>query len=181
MLAKRASGIHAPGFQGAGRQHPEGRAAADVGDLEPDALFSADRDRGDVAVRLPPEPLQGLDRDQTGNDTCRSIKVAAVGNRIEMRAGHEARRSSILAGQGHEKVGGVIAARFEPHGVRLGRDQLMCELLARPVSVTRYPIAVAAAGPQGIEERPNVRLLRHYGVADLRAGKQGSSPLLASA
>ena len=57
----------------------------------------------------------------------------------------------------------------------------MCELLARPVSVTRYPIAVAAAGPQGIEQRPNVRLLRHYGVADLRAGKQGPSPPLASA
>ena len=53
VLAKGAARIDTPGFEGACRQHSEGRAAADVGDLEPDALFGPYRRCGDIAVRSP--------------------------------------------------------------------------------------------------------------------------------
>src|SRR5688572_10225579 len=73
VLAKGATRVHAPGFEGPCRQHAEGRAAADVGDLEPDAFFGADRRGRDVAVRLQAEALQALDGDEAGDDAGGSV------------------------------------------------------------------------------------------------------------
>ena len=42
VFGKGAARIDALGFERARREHPEGRAAANVGDLEPDALFGSD-------------------------------------------------------------------------------------------------------------------------------------------
>ena len=112
------------------------------------------------------EALQALDGDEAGDDTGRSVEIAAIGDRIEMRSGHEARCTSVLACQGHEEVGGVIAACLEPHGVGVGGDQLVCELLALAIGIARDSLAILAARPQGIEERDNVQLLGHHSVAD---------------
>jgi len=71
----------------------------------------------------------------------------------EMRSGHQARGTLILACECHEKVAGVITVCLEPHGPSVRGNQLMRELLARSVGIASDPFAVAAALTQGIEQR----------------------------
>ena len=97
------------------------------------------------------EMLQAFDRDQAGNDTGCAVEVAAVGDGIEMRSRHEARRTSVLACQCHKKIGGMIAACFEPHGLSVRGDQLVRELLARSIGIAGYAFADTATGAQCIK------------------------------
>ena len=81
---------------------------------------------------------------------------------------HEARRASVLAGQCHIEVGGVIATRLEPHGMRTRGDQLVCELLTWSVCIAGHAIAITAARAQSVKKRCNFLLLVHYSAADVR-------------
>ena len=64
VLFEGAAGVDTPGAERARRQNPEGRTAANVGDLEPHALFGPECHGRDVAVRPQSEPLQAPDGDQ---------------------------------------------------------------------------------------------------------------------
>jgi hypothetical protein len=79
--------------------------------------------------------LHALDCDQPGDDPGGAVEVAAIGDGVEMRSRHEARCKPIGAWQRHEKIGRVIAARLEPHGIGTLCDQPVSELLAWPVGV----------------------------------------------
>ena len=177
VFGKRAARVDALGLERSRRENPEGRAAADVGDLEPDTLLGPDCRRRDVAVRPQAELLQAPDSDKSGDDAGRPVEVAAIADGVEMRSRHEAWRTSILARQRHEKVGRVIAARLEPHGIGARCDQLVRELLAWPVGIAGHAVAVAAAGAQLIEQRRNVSLLGQYDGEDFGwRGDQSLSP-----
>ena len=112
-----------------------------------------------------------------GDDAGRTVEVAAIAHGVEMRPGHDARRTAILARQSHEQVGRVITARLEPHGFGTLCDQPVRKLLARPVGIAGHALAVAAAVAQLVEQRGDVLFLGHYGREDLgRRGKQWLSP-----
>ena len=157
VLGKGATRVDALGLERSCREDPEGRAAADVGDLEPDALLGPDCRGRDIAARPQPELLQAPDRDKPGDDTGRPVEVAAIANGVEMRSRHEARRTSVRARQRHEEVGRVITAHLEAHGFGARCDQPVRELLAWPIGIAGHAIAIAAAGAQLIEQRRNVR------------------------
>jgi len=53
--------------------------------------------------------LQGFDRDQAGNDTRRTVEVAAIAYGVEMGPRHQAGRTSVRACQRHKQIGGMIA------------------------------------------------------------------------
>jgi hypothetical protein len=103
--------------------------------------------------------LQAFARNQSGHDTGGAVEVAAVGDGVEVRSRHQARRISVPADQCHEKIGGVIAARFEPHRIGARGDQPVRELLARPIGIAGYTIANAATLAQRLKERSDVLLL----------------------
>src|SRR6185295_14428672 len=117
------------------REHAEGGAAADVGDLEPDALLSPDARRSDIAFGLQPKLLQGADRNQTRDDARRAVEVAAVADRVDMRSRHQTWRTPVRARQRHEQVGRMIAADLEAHGPGAPFDHAVAELLAGTIRV----------------------------------------------
>ena len=76
------------------RQGAERRPAADIGDLEPDALLGADAHDGDVARRRQPERAQRRDGGEAGHHAGGPVEVAAVGHGVEMGADQDRRRGS---------------------------------------------------------------------------------------
>jgi len=118
-------------------------------------------------VRLQTQMLQAFARDQAGNDAGSAVEVAAVGDGIEVRSRHEARRASVPAGQCHKKIGGVIAACFKPHGTSVRGDQLVGALLARSIGIAGYAIANPATGAQSSKQRGDVLLLAQHRVPNL--------------
>ena len=111
--------------------------------------------------------LQAFARDQAGNDTGSAVEVAAVGDGIEVRSRHKARHTSVPASQCHKKIGGVIAARFKPHGAGLRGDQLVRELLARSIAIAGYAVANTTSGTEGIKQRGDVLLLAQHRVTNV--------------
>jgi hypothetical protein len=61
VLGERAAGVDAARIQGAVGQRAESSAAADIGDLEPDALLGADAHHRDIAGRRRAKTLQRRD------------------------------------------------------------------------------------------------------------------------
>lgn len=84
MLFEGAAGVDTPGAERACRQNPKSRTAANVGDLEPHALFGPECHGRDVPVRPQSELLQAPDGDQPGDDTGRTVEIAAIAHGIEM-------------------------------------------------------------------------------------------------
>ena len=123
--------------------------------------------------RLQAEPLQAPDRDKAGDDTGRPVEVAAIANGVEMRSGHEARRTSVVARQRHEEVGGVITASLEAHGVGARCDQPVARI-ARPAHRCRAS-RHRRRGCRRAAHRtaPHILLLGHDGAEDI-GGVRGS-------
>ncbi len=86
VLGQRAAGVDAAHIQRAVRQRAECAAAADVGDLEPDALLGADAHHRDVAVGCGASLLQRRHGDQAGDHAGGAVEVAAMRHGVEMRA-----------------------------------------------------------------------------------------------
>src|SRR6202020_1256792 len=101
-------GVDAPHIKRAIRQHAECAAAADIGDLEPNALLGANAHHCKVAIQLDARALEGCDRDKPGHHTCRAVKVAAMRDGVEMRTDDDALPLRIAAGEGHVEVGSGI-------------------------------------------------------------------------
>ncbi len=91
VVSERAAVVYPPRLQRAVRQHPERGARTDVGDFEPNAFFRPYCHRGHIARWRDVQRLEGLDRNKPSHDTRRAIEIAAVRDRIEMRAQHDAR------------------------------------------------------------------------------------------
>ena len=106
--------------------------------------------------------LQAFAGYQASNDSGGAVEVAAVGDGIEMRSRHKARRTPVPAGQCHKEIGGVIAACFKPHGAGVRGDQLVGELLARSIGISVYAISNLAPGAQSIKKRCDVLLLAQH-------------------
>src|SRR5262245_16915965 len=167
VFGKRSAGVDAPCLERSQREHTKRRTAADVGDLEPDTLLGTDGDGRDVAVRVHTEVLQRFERYQAGDDARGAIEVAAVGHRIEMGACEQARRTSVLAGQRHEQIGGMVALCFKSHRLGALRDQLVRELLAAPIAIAGYAFANTAASAQRLKERRDVKFLANHRLANV--------------
>ena len=82
VFGQRAPGVDPPHIQRAVRQRAESAPAADIGDLEPDALLGADAHHRQVVVQRDAETLQRRDRDETGDHAGRTVEIAAMRHRI---------------------------------------------------------------------------------------------------
>ena len=169
VFGERASAVRPPRLQRAVRQHAERCARADVGDLEPNAFLRPYCHRGHVARGRDAQRFQRLRRNKSGDDARRAVEVAAVRDQIKVRAHHDSRPSSVMSGKRHEEVRRVIVALLEPEPRCPFPDDLVGELLARPVGVTgdARQFRVETARTQLLEERGNLRLLSPHRSLDI--------------
>ena len=103
----------------------------------------------------------------TGEQAEVAIEVAAVGNRIEVRACQQARRIAVLTSQRHEEVGGMIAPCFKSHGIGALGHQLVRKLLTWSIAIAGYAVANTAASAQQLKERGGLVLLANHRLANV--------------
>ena len=153
VLGQRATGVDAAHVQRAVRQRAERAAAADIGDLEPDALLGADAHDGEVAIQRDAGALQRGDGDQPRHHTGGAIEVAAVRHGVQMRADDDSLRRWIAAGERHVEIGRGIMLDAQTEPLRNRRHRRMRPLFARPVRVARYARLVETVTSELIEQR----------------------------
>ncbi len=139
-------------LQCASWQAAERRPAADVGHLEPHALFGADSHDGEIAGGRDTHPLQGVDRDQSGDHAGGAVEIATMRHRIEVRPHDHPLGVAVPAGPCHVEVGRRIAAdaQVQPAGRLL--DGQVGPLFARAVRVAGHAVAVETVTAERIEE-----------------------------
>ena len=154
MVGQGAAGIDSADLQRAVGQRPEAAAAADVGNLEPDAFLGADAHHHDVAVRRQAHRAQRAHRRQSGQHARGAVEVAAMRHRIQMRADHQHRRRPVAPGQGHVQIGRVVVTDFQPEALRQpwspwrapAAHPRRTDRATRPAHPT-HPAAVARTAP----------------------------------
>ena len=166
MVSQGAAGIDAADVQGTVGQRAQAAAAADVGDLEPDAFLGADAHHDDVALGLQIQRAQRRHGDQSGEDAGGTVEVAAMRHGIEMRADDQGRRRAVAARQGHVKVGGGVMTdvKTKCHGSL--RDGGVGALLTGSIRIARDARFIEAIAAQLIEQVLNQRALGSNGLAD---------------
>ncbi len=153
VVGQGAAGVDTADVQRAVGQGAEAAAAADVGDLKPDAFLGADAHDDDVAFGRQVQGPQGADGCQAGEDAGGAVEVAAMRHRIEMRADHQGRRGAVAAGQGHVEVGGGVVADLQLHGFGGFGNRGVCPLFAGAVRVAGDAGFVQAILAQLVEQR----------------------------
>ena len=153
MFGQRAAGVDPPHIQRAVRQHGEGAAAADVGDLEPDALLGADAHHREVVVQRDAGALQRRDGDEAGHHAGGAVEIAAVRHRVEMRADNHALRIGVAAGQRHVEVGGGVVLDAQAELLSNRGHRRMRALFARAVRIARHARFVEAVAAKLVEQR----------------------------
>ena len=83
VLGQCAVGVDAPHIQRAVRQRAKRAAAADIGDLEPDALLGADAHDGEVAFERDAGALQRRDGDEARDHAGGAVEIAAMRDGVE--------------------------------------------------------------------------------------------------
>ncbi len=146
-------GVDAAHVERAIRQRAECAAAADVGDLEPDALLGADTHHGEVAIQRDAGVLQSGDGDEPRHHAGGAVEVAAVRDRIEMRADDDSLRLRIATGKGHVEVGCGIMLDAQAEPLRDSGHRRMRSLLARTVRIARYARFVEPVTSELVEQR----------------------------
>ena len=151
MLGQGPAAVGAADVEGLGVEPAEGGMGADIGAVEPGSLLRPDRHHGDVALgrdALAPQPAEGR---QPGNDSGSAVVIAALGDRIHMRARHQPRQLAPAARQGHVEVERGVGLDLEAEPLRRPSRQAMGEVLALAIGGAGDAAADAGMGAQRIE------------------------------
>ena len=139
VVGEPAAVIDPPRLERAVGQGAQGRAAADIGDLEPDALLGADTHHGDVAAGLDARVPERGYGDEPGDHAGRPVEIAAMRHAVEMRADDDFRRVAISTWQRHIGVGRSVLGDLEFKLSRMVEHGSRPWCLSRPVSVAGHP------------------------------------------
>src|ERR1019366_9522197 len=152
VFPQSASGVDPPHVQAAVGQCAKRRAAADIGDLEPDTLLGPDAHDGHVTPRRAAQTPQCLDRHQAGHDTRGAIEISTVWDGIEMRTDDDPFLFGIEARQGHIKVRRRVPLDRQPHRRRRRRAGFVRALFSWAVGVARHTRIVVPVTAEVIEQ-----------------------------
>ncbi len=173
MVGEGAAGIDAFGLQRALGQRPEGAAAADIGDLEPDALLRAHPHHRQVAPRGHAQSPERSQRDETRHHAGRAVEIAAMGHAVEMRAHQDRRGRRIAAAPGRIGVERRVGGHCEPRRCGGLREDAVAEILARAIGVAHDAgVSGAALGQPRKEALGEAALRRDGGRQSLRRDRK---------
>ena len=97
--------------------------------------------------------LQSRDGDKAGHHAGGTVEIAAVRDRVEMRADNHALRICVAAGQCHVKVGRGVMLDAQAELLRNRGNRRMRALFARTIRVARYARFVETVAAKLVEQR----------------------------
>ena len=133
------------------------------------AFLGPKRHHGQVSARHEPRTAHRVRDRQPRHHASRTVIIAAVGDSIQVRPGHPARRLALRTGQCHDEGARAIHANLQIKLARSLRHQVVRPLLA--LAITRAQDRSVNGGdlPEQIKERRTIRGAlvpggRHLGV-----------------
>jgi hypothetical protein len=106
---------------------------------------------GDVLPGLPPGAAPARQHRHAGHDARGAVVVAALGHRIEMRAGHDRGPCAVLARQGQVEIAGGIDPLLQCQLLADGLHEVVRHLLAFAVGGARHAEAGLRMAAQVVE------------------------------
>ena len=154
MFPERAAVIRPAHVEGRGVEPAEGGMGADIGAVEPGGFLGPDGHDGDVAAWLKAIHAQARERRESGHNPGGAVEVAALRNRIHMRADDQPRQRAVSARQRHIEVEGRIGLDFEAEALGRAARQAMGKCFALAIGRANDAAPDTGAGGELVEQRP---------------------------
>ncbi len=152
VLAKRPAGVGPLALiERVGLKQAEGGAAANVRCGKPRELLGPHAHHGDVLPGLPAGAAPARQHRHAGHDARGTVVVAALGYRIEMRAGHDRGPRTVLPRQGQVEVARGVDPLLQRELLADGLHQVVRHLLAFAVGGARHAEAALRMAAQVVE------------------------------